>query len=86
MEIYGTYKETKFRNESNGYTIFKLELNDFIPEFERKYVFCSGILSQSFVCLPLKLTGEKVIKDFCETFAATNIEPYIENRKCAVNF
>ena len=86
MEIFGSYKETIFRNESNGYTIFKVELVDFIPEFENKIIVCKGLLSYSFVCLPLKITGEKEIDKFGESFIVQEIEPCVKGEKEAVSF
>lgn len=86
MEIFGKYSETVFRNETTGYTIFKITLKDFIPEFERKTVTCIGTLSYSLICLPLKLTGEKTITKFGEEFIVSDIEPFVSNEKEAIDF
>lgn len=86
MEIFGSYKETIFRNESNGYTIFKVELVDFIPEFEKKTIVCKGLLSYSLVCLPLKITGEKEEDRFGNSFIVREIEPCVKREKEAVAF
>ena len=86
MEVFGTYKETVFRNETTGYTIFKFELADFIPEFEKRMITCKGILSFSYVCLPLKLTGHKEATSYGDEFIADDIEPCVKGEKEAIDF
>lgn len=87
MTIYGTYKETLFRNEYSGYTVFKLRLSEYVPELESLNVVCCGTLSFSHICLPLKLTGEIQEGKYTKyLFYATEIEPHIKDKKEAIEF
>lgn len=86
MEVFGTYKETIFRNEATGFTIFKLELSDFIPEFESRIITCKGELSFSFLCLPLKITGTKQISSYGEELEVESVEPCVKGEKEAIDF
>lgn len=86
MELYGVYDSTLFRNETTGYTILKIKLNEFIPEFDNIRVVCKGIFSYSLICLPLKLTGEKVTDKFGEFFEIETIEPQVKTKKEAIDF
>lgn len=86
MEIFGKYKETIFRNEADGFTIFKFELTDFVPEFDDKTIVCKGVISGTFMCLPLKITGEKMGENKRAYCAVTSVEPCVKNDDEAIKF
>ena len=86
MEIFGMYDTTIYRDEATGYTIFSFKLNEFIPEFETIKVTCKGYFPYSLMCLPLKLVGEKVETTYGVEFQFDEIEPYVRNKKEAIDF
>lgn len=79
MQIKGIYAKTVYRNIDNGFTVFSFKLSEGIPDYDRCYINCSGIVKASLIGMPLLLEG-KLEKHNNETsFAFTEITPYCRN-------
>lgn len=68
-EIMGTVKNIVFRSEQNGYTVFKLKIND------EKIIICTGYFAQINESESINITGNFVIHPvYGEQFKVISIE------------
>ncbi len=71
-EIMGTVKNIVFRSEQNGYTVFKLKIND------EKIIICTGYFAQINESESINITGNFVIHPvYGEQFKVISIEKKI---------
>lgn len=72
IEITGTVKNIVFRSEQNGYTVFKLKIND------EKIIICTGYFAQINESESINITGNFVIHPvYGEQFKVISIEKKI---------
>ncbi len=86
MDITGIYTKTVFRNESDGFTIFKFKLNKPIINNPLIEFSCKGKLHSSFICTPLKLTGELIEDKFGSTFIVEKAEPFSDDENVTISY
>ena len=85
-EITGVYVKTVFRNEVDGFTIFRLRLNKPVIETPLTEICCKGIMQSALICTPMRLKGDFVSDSYGLTFNVESAEPYSDNKAVTVEY
>lgn len=89
MDITGVYKQTLFRNEDNGYTVFSFLTKD-LDEYNNSSgkIFCTGFIPKYTEDMPLKLTGDINYKQDNDTyvFTVTDSNLFSNERQLLINY
>lgn len=86
MEATGVYTKTVFRNETDGFTIFKFKLNKPLLGIPSLEITCKGTIRSSLICVPLKLSGEITTDDYGETFNIKEAEPFSDSEAITIEY
>lgn len=86
MEITGVYTKTVFRNENDGFTIFKFRLNKPILDCPFIEISCKGKIQSALICTPLKLTGTLTSDDYGYTFIADDAMPFSDDTLTTIEY
>lgn len=86
MEIFGTYTKTIFRNEVDGFTIFKFRLSKPIIDNPLTEVTCKGNMQSALLCTPMRLSGKILHDDYGSTFVVEKAEPFSDSESVTIEY
>ena len=86
VEIFGTYTKTIFRNEVDGFTIFKFRLSKPIIDYPLTEVTCKGNMQSALLCTPMRLSGKMQHDDYGSTFVVEKAEPFSDSESVTIEY
>lgn len=86
MKITGVYTKTIFRNEVDGFTIFKFRLNKPLIDNPLIELSCKGNMPSALICTPMMLEGEIVNDDYGCTFIVKEARPFSDNETTTIEY
>lgn len=86
MKITGVYVKTIYRNEVDGFTVFKLRLNKPMIGSPLLEISCKGIMPSMLICTPIALEGDMTCDDYGSTFVVRNAEPFSDNDEVTIEY
>lgn len=86
LKITGVYVKTVYRNEVDGFTIFKLKLNKPMIDNPLTEISCKGTMPSVLICTPLILEGDMVYDDYGSTFIVRTAEPFSDSEAVTIEY